>query len=203
MYFTLEKLLLFKNFSEITHTEMDLSQPQKSLANVCRFCGDSLSAPSMCTYCGFRFCAEHKPTENHQCIKTRYSEYIRKTDSAPPNVATGNFRIVCEVCGFKTSKGVPIEYAGEELIQHMQIVGCSDRVFLEEVKDQQTPIENPVQPDNKEKIQTKTQNSSNDTTTKQASIIDQIMKLSSLKEKGMISDEEFMYIKKELLKKLQ
>ena len=38
---------------------MDQSQSQKSLANVCLFCGEGLNSPSMCTYCGFRFCDEH------------------------------------------------------------------------------------------------------------------------------------------------
>ena len=35
------------------------------------------------------------------------------------------------------------------------------------------------------------------------SIVDQIIKLSSLREKGLISEEEFSNIKKELIKKLQ
>ena len=113
-----------------------MNQSQKSLANICLFCGERLNSPSMCTYCGFKFCDEHKPTDAHQCIKTRYTEYIRKTNpKVPSNIVTVTFRVVCEMCGFTTSKGVPIEYAGEELVQHTQIVGCSEKIFLEEVNE--------------------------------------------------------------------
>src|SRR3989337_432550 len=119
-----------------------MTQSQKSLANVCLFCGEGLKSPSMCTYCGFKFCDEHKSPNGHQCIKTRYSEYIRKSLGALPNVSKGKFIIVCEICGFNTKKGVPIEYAGEELIQHTQLVGCSEKVFLDEVIDLEKPSQN-------------------------------------------------------------
>ena len=184
-----------------------MPQSQKSLANICLFCGDRLDSPSMCTYCGFRFCDEHKPTDAHQCIKTRYSEYIKKTNSKiPPNIVTGKFRVVCKMCGFNTSKGVPIEYAGEELVQHMQTVGCSQNIFLEEVKEDGSSISVPPR-DSKipEKInpQQINQNESQSIKPKSTSIVDQIIQLSSLKEKGLISEEEFANIKKELIKKLQ
>ena len=183
---------------------MKQNQSHKSLANVCLFCGDSLSSPSMCTYCGFKFCPEHKSTENHQCIKTRYSEYVRKTNpNKPVNISRGDFRVVCEMCGFTTSKAVPIEYAGEELVQHMQIVGCSEKVFLEEVTGENPNVSTNLVPDsNKQEIKPtdQTEPKSSETST---SIVDQILKLSALKEKGMISDEEFSYIKQELIKKLR
>lgn len=124
----------------------------------------------------------------------------------PPNVTTGKFRVVCEMCGFNTSKGVSIEYAGEELIQHTQIVGCSDSVFLEEVNEQEiispSTQKTNLSQNNENNIQTvKTNSSSNESN--QTSVVDQIIKLSSLKEKGMISEDEFRYIKSELIKKLQ
>ena len=186
---------------------MNQPQSQKSLANVCLFCAEKLNSPSMCTFCGFRFCDEHRSTEAHQCIKTRYSEYIRKTDSkTPPNVSTGNFRVVCDMCGFSTSKGVPIEYAGEELVQHTQIVGCSGKIFLEEVKvpGVKNPVLTPDISKKQEVIKPKQIHaplgSSKDNSS--TSIVDQIIQLSSLKEKGLISDQEFSYMKSELLKKL-
>jgi len=124
----------------------------------------------------------------------------------PPNLTTGKFRVVCEMCGFNTSKGVSIEYAGEELIQHTQIVGCSDSVFLEEVNEQEiispSTQKTNLSQNNENNIQTvKTNSSSNESN--QTSVVDQIIKLSSLKEKGMISEDEFRYIKSELIKKLQ
>ena len=184
-----------------------MNQSQKSLANICRFCGERLSSPSMCTYCGFKFCSEHKPTEAHQCIKTRYSEYIKKSNpNEIPNMASGNFRVVCEMCGFTTSKGVPIEYAGEELIQHTQIVGCSDKIFLEEVKEPNASdsIPSPDNTNNQEKIKPEQiLHKQSPNTNHSTSIVDQIIKLSELKEKGMISEQEFSNIKKELIKKLR
>jgi hypothetical protein len=183
-----------------------MNQSQKSLANICRFCGERLSSPSMCTYCGFKFCDDHKPTEAHQCIKTRYSEYIRKSNpNEIPNMASGNFRVVCEMCGFTTSKGAPIEYAGEELIQHTQIVGCSEKIFLVEEKEpiERDSIPSPDSTTNQEKIKLEQiQQLKNSNTNQSTSIVDQIIKLSELKEKGIISEQEFSNIKKELIKKL-
>ena len=177
---------------------------QKSLANVCLFCGEGLSSPSMCTFCGFKFCNEHKSTNNHQCIKTRYSEYIRKIPGVTPNVSTGNFRVVCEMCGFNTTKGVPIEYAGEELIQHTQLVGCSNKVFLEEIKGDSgpRPVDSVSDSAQSEPAQEKTAQQASTKDDSQTSVIDQIVKLAALKEKGMISEQEFLYIKKELIGKL-
>lgn len=187
-----------------------MTQSQKTLANICLFCGDKLASPSMCTFCGFKFCDEHMGTENHQCIKTRYSEYVRRTDpNKEPNIARGKFRVVCETCGFSTSKGSPIEYAGEELVQHQQIVGCTDKVYLEEIQGGDVSNSNAsgaildnTSPQAAKQAQQNFQLNEK-TTENQTSIVDQILKLSSLKEKGMISNEEFEYIKKELIKKLE
>jgi hypothetical protein len=189
-----------------------MTQSQKSLANVCLFCGEGLRSPLMCTFCGFKFCEEHKSSESHQCIKTRYTEYIRKNPRSNPNISKGNFRVVCDVCGFSTSKGVPIEYAGEELIQHTQIVGCTEKVFLEEANSNDPSLQiDSVSGDEKSQDES-TQNNFNSqqnhdeliqNTSKKTSIIDEIFKLADLKEKGMISEQEFLYIKKELIRKLQ
>ena len=184
---------------------MKQNQSQKSVANVCLFCGEGLTSPSMCTYCGFKFCPDHKSTDKHQCIKTRYSEYVRQTNpSKQPNISRGDFRVICELCGFTTSKGVPIEYAGEELEQHMQIVGCTEKVFLEEVTEQNPNVStNPVpNTPTQQKVESIAQKEPQGSES-QTSIVDQILKLSALKEKGMISDEEFSYIKQELIKKLR
>lgn len=185
---------------------------QKSMANVCLFCGEGLSAPLMCTFCGFKFCEEHKSSQSHQCIKTRYAEYIRKKLGTNPNISKGNFRVVCDVCGFNTSKAVPIEYAGEELIQHTQIVGCTEKVFLEEVSSTNKSLQFDSVTGEEKNQDLSSQDSTNaqqnhddmnQNTTKKTSIIDEIFKLAALKEKGMISEQEFLYIKKELIRKLQ
>jgi hypothetical protein len=174
---------------------LSLSQP-RTKANSCLFCGEVLKAPSKCLYCGFKFCDEHRPTENHQCGKTRYAEYVRKADANKiPNLASGMFRVVCDICGYKSTKGSLIEFAGEELVQHVQIVGCKDNTFLEEVDS--SPQFNSkfvaVKPEHGHDLQAGVS---------EESIVDQLAKLASLKEQGTISEEEFVFIKKEIIKRL-
>lgn len=181
---------------------MNQAQSQRSLANVCLFCGERLSSPMLCTFCGFKFCSEHKPTEKHQCIKTRYTEYVRNTNpTTPTNITSGNFRVVCEMCGFNTTKGVPIEYAGEQLIQHTQIVGCSKNVFLEEISESAPP--KPITKGQTKTVSKKNPVSKSPHSQQPTSIVDQIIQLSNLKEKGLISEQEFSHMKQELIKKLK
>ena len=130
-------------------------------------------------------------TARHQCIKTRYVEFIKRTNKAP-NVANGFFRVVCNVCGYVSKKPTPIEYAGEELTQHTQMIGCVDNIFLEEASPED---------ENLDKVDVKPSESTN--TEHEESTVEQLLKLSSFKEKGMISDDEFNFIKKELIKKLK
>ena len=176
---------------------MNQNQTHRSLANVCLYCNEPLKSPSFCKFCGFKFCQEHFTAASHQCIKTRYFEYIKKTQD-PPNISTGNFRVVCNTCGYVSKKATPIEYAGEELVQHTQMIGCSKDIFLEEVKeeDQETnQIEvNPKEP---------TSITSTPVAGDEDSIVEQLFKISSLKEKDMISQDEFDFIKRELIKKLK
>jgi hypothetical protein len=145
------------------------------------------------------------PTENHQCIKTRYIEYVKKSDQQP-NISNGRFRVVCNTCSYVSKKPTSIEYAGEELIQHMQMVGCPQNIFLEEVTSQ-TQLEKNTDNDSTneqpspEKPPIKSESATN--TSNESSVVEQILKLASFKEKGMISAEEFEFIKKELIKKLK
>ena len=111
---------------------MTESQTQRTLENVCLFCNDELTSQSICKFCGFKFCLEHMSPECHQCIKTRYVEYVKKTDKQP-NFSNGKFRVVCNTCGYMSKEPSSIEYAGEELTQHMQMVGCPQNILLEEV----------------------------------------------------------------------
>jgi len=171
---------------------LDQTQTHQSLANVCLFCNEVLSPPTMCKFCGFKFCPDHMATDRHQCIKTRYVEFIKRTDKAP-NVINGFFRVVCNVCGYVSKKPTPIEYAGEELTQHTQMIGCSQNIFLEE---------SAAVGDDTDKIELKPNNEKSDDS-KESSIVEQILQLSSCKEKGMISEDEFNFIKKELIKKLK
>lgn len=141
-------------------------------------------------------------TDNHQCGKTRYAEYVRKTNvNSVPNLASGMFAVVCDTCGYRSAKGSLIEFAGEDLVQHMQVVGCSDNVFLEEVGDlpqfnSQTVELKPNEQNPVGQVETK-EDVSNE------NIVDQLAKLVSLKEKGILSNEEFLFIKKEIIKRLK
>lgn len=179
---------------------MNQSISQRALANVCLFCNETLPSPNLCRFCGFKFCETHLDTENHQCIKTRYFEYIKNT-GRQPNVASGKFRVVCNVCGFVSKKPTPIEYAGEELTQHMQIIGCSKNIFLEEITqttefDNQVKVPPPTQED-------KLTGSDITEDSTESSVVEQILKLAKLKEQNMITDTEFSFIKRELIKKLK
>ncbi|MDX1533601.1 MAG: hypothetical protein R3230_05305 [Nitrosopumilaceae archaeon] len=169
---------------------MNQAQTQRSLANVCLFCNEVVSPPKMCKFCGFKFCDDHMETDKHQCIKTRYVELIKRTDKTP-NVANGFFKVVCNVCGYVSKKPTPIEYAGEELTQHTQMIGCANNIFLEETNPNDEDLD---------KIELK---QSSDDNSHEESTVEQILKLSSFKEKGMISEDEFNFIKKELIKKLK
>ena len=99
---------------------------------------------------------------------------------------------VCNVCGYVSKKPTHIEYAGEELTQHTQMIGCSDNIFLEETNPDDEDL------DKIDVKQNENQENPNDDST-----VEQILKLSSFKEKGMISEDEFNFIKKELIKKLK
>lgn len=156
----------------------------------------------MCKFCGFKFCDQHLSTENHQCIKTRYVEYV-KNSGKPANVSNGKFRVVCNVCGYVSKKPTPIEYAGEELTQHMQFIGCSQNIFLEEISEDsesanQIKIQN-MKPAEKINSTDITEPGNAD----QSSIVEQILKLAKIKEQNMITDTEFNFIKRELIKKLK
>jgi hypothetical protein len=142
-------------------------------------------------------------TDNHQCGKTRYAEYVRKTSADDvPNLASGMFAVVCDTCGYRSAKGSLIEFAGEELTQHMQIIGCATNVFLEEVGD--SPQFNSQTIETKSNEQRIVQSVTHlDNPEENGNIVDQLTKLASLKEKGVLSNEEFLFIKKEIIKKLQ
>jgi hypothetical protein len=141
-------------------------------------------------------------TDNHQCGKTRYAEYVRKTSAGDiPNLASGMFAVVCDTCGYRSAKGSLIEFAGEELIQHMQIIGCATHIFLEEVGNSPQFNSQTIETKSNEQkiVQPMTSFNSGD----KENIVDQLTNLASLKEKGILSNEEFLFIKKEIIKKLQ
>ena len=183
---------------------MNHAQTQRSLSNVCLFCNEVLPNPTLCKFCGFKFCDEHISTTNHQCIKTRYLEYVERTANQP-NISNGKFKVICNVCGYVSEKATPIEYAGEELEQHMQMIGCPDNIFLKEFESEpQTAAQAEITKE-PPKVETPTPVPSTDTAdlANESSVVEQILKLSSFKDKGMISDDEFQFIKKELIKKLK
>jgi len=184
--------------------KLSLSQP-RTKANSCLFCGEILKIPSKCAYCGFKFCQDHLSTDDHQCGKTRYAEYVRKTNTdAVPNLASGMFVVVCDTCGYRSAKGTLIEFAGEELIQHMQVVGCSVNTFLEEIGDT-TPFDSQMVEikSNEQGVITQVGSATQANSDPKEGIVDQLAKLASLKERGVLSNEEFLFIKKEIIKKLK
>lgn len=144
-------------------------------------------------------------TDNHHCGKTRYAEYVRKTNvNTIPNLASGIFAVVCDTCGYRSAKGTLIEFAGEELIQHMQVIGCSNNTFLEEVGDSPQFNSQTVEiKSNEQNFVEQVDNTHKNNFESKENIVDQLAKLAALKEKGVLSNEEFMFIKKEIIKRLK
>jgi hypothetical protein len=143
-------------------------------------------------------------TDNHQCGKTRYAEYVRKTNlDAVPNLASGMFVVVCDTCGYRSTKGSLIEFAGEELVQHKQVVGCSVNTFLEEVGNSPPFDSQTVEIKSNEHDLVQAETTQRDDSGPKENIVDQLTKLAALKEKGALSNEEFLFIKKEIIKKLK
>jgi hypothetical protein len=120
-----------------------------------------------------------------------------------PNLASGSFIVVCDTCGYKSPRGDLIEFAGEELIQHMQVVGCSANTFLEEVNEFTQLSSQTVEVKSNEQELVKQVGTTQNTVESKENIVDQLTKLASLKEKGAISNEEVLFIKKEIIKKLK
>ena len=179
--------------------KLSLSQSPKSIANICLFCSDVLPNPSRCRYCGFKYCSEHISYPDHNCIKTRYQKFIDKTNENP-NLASGKFKVTCNVCGYVSPKSTPIEFAGEELIQHSQIIGCTNQIFLaEDFKSEHTSsTQNDIDTSIVDKIEMKI----SDNNFEKLLIVDQIIKISSLHEKRMITEKEYQFIKNQLVGKL-
>lgn len=88
-----------------------------------------------CKYCQQKFCIKHRQAENHNCIKTRHTKYIRKTwlRKRGQNITSGQYIVVCDTCGYVSNLSSLIEYAGEELEYHVKTQGCTEKaIFLEE-----------------------------------------------------------------------
>jgi hypothetical protein len=87
----------------------------------------------------------------------------------------------------------------------MQVVGCSENTFLEEIGEA-TPFDSQTVEikSNDQDLVTQVGNTSqkNNSEPKEG-IVEQLAKLASLKEKGVLSNEEFLFIKKEIIKKLK
>lgn len=117
------------------HVSEAITKPEK----VCRYedCNAKLTGLDSfnCKYCKQKFCVEHKQAENHNCIKTRYTKYIRKTwlRKRGQNITSGQYIVVCDTCGYVSNTSSFIEYAGEELEYHVKTQGCTEKaIFLEE-----------------------------------------------------------------------
>jgi len=106
----------------------------------CVVCGIRVdfSSGKKCKFCGEYCCFKHIQLENHQCIKTRYVKFIRKTwlRRMGQNITGGNYMVVCDQCGFRSNNSYPIDIAGFELENHLQSKGCQENsIFLEQTNE--------------------------------------------------------------------
>jgi hypothetical protein len=105
----------------------------------CAYCGKKETFPFTCSYCKSVFCSSHRIAESHDCIKTRYVRFIRKTwvRKYGQNITTGLYKVVCDQCGYN-SEAKLIEGAGLDRELHIADKGCqSEQVFLDELETNQ------------------------------------------------------------------
>ncbi|MDE1829427.1 MAG: hypothetical protein KGI25_03795 [Thaumarchaeota archaeon] len=122
------------------HASTDKEKSAQKTKSVCSSCLNEIIFPSIftCAYCGDDFCEEHRLVEHHNCIKTRYVKYIRKSwlRKKGQNVTSGKYMVVCDTCGFQSGSSYPIEIAGSELEDHLKTKGCDEKnIFLEQTNE--------------------------------------------------------------------
>lgn len=103
------------------------------MGKACAFCSKVETFPFTCSYCKSVFCANHRIAESHDCIKTRYVKFIRKTwvRKYGQNITTGLYKVVCDQCGYNSQEKL-IEGAGLERELHIADKHCNpESVFLE------------------------------------------------------------------------
>lgn len=138
-----------ETFEDVNKT---VDEPRDSIAEkpktTCVACGiqvDFFSGKN-CKYCNELCCFKHLLTNHHDCIKSRYVKYIRKTwlIKYGQNITGGKYTVVCETCGFVSDFPSLIEYAGAVLESHLENnENCKQnkRTFLEELVEEPMPKE--------------------------------------------------------------
>jgi len=90
-----------------------------------------------CKFCNNLYCFDHIQLENHDCIKTKHTKFLRKDwlRKYELDISTGLYVVVCDDCGFRSDIGRLIDTAGEERQNHISDRGCDQKkVFLEQWK---------------------------------------------------------------------
>ncbi|MGI0023159.1 MAG: hypothetical protein ACRD9Q_09900, partial [Nitrososphaeraceae archaeon] len=110
------------------------------MSKVCNYDGekvDDLSGKS-CNFCYLSFCIEHLQPEKHNCVKTRYVKYIRKSwlRKKGQNITSGHYVVTCDTCGYTSESDALIEFAGKELEDHLQTKKCPEKkIFLDQTDE--------------------------------------------------------------------
>ena len=97
---------------------------------------DSVLNGKECKFCNNFCCIEHLLCHKHDCVKDRQVKFVRKQwiRKYGLNVSTGQYNVVCDVCGYVSHTASLIEIAGEERLSHISEKGCdSTKVFLENI----------------------------------------------------------------------
>jgi len=91
---------------------------------ICKFCNN---------FCCFKHLQDHLA---HNCSKTKYAKYIRKTwlRKYGQNISDGRYVVKCDNCGYVSDTPYLIDHAGQKLEEHLQEnKECiSKKIFLEE-----------------------------------------------------------------------
>src|SRR2546428_10534226 len=108
--------------------------------NVCCSCNEIVDFfnGKVCKFCKSNCCFKHIQPENHNCEKTRYTKYIRKSwlRKKAQNISTGHYLVACDTCGYHSETGGLIEFVGQELESHLQSKGCQENnIFLDQIDE--------------------------------------------------------------------
>lgn len=90
-----------------------------------------------CKFCNNFCCIDHLLCHKHGCIKDKHVKFVRKTwlRKYGQNISTGQYTVVCDVCGYVSQTASLIEIAGEERLSHISETGCdSTKVWLESIE---------------------------------------------------------------------
>lgn len=127
--------------SRLPQNPMKLPQNNTEMLDNCSFSGCKNKTGSLsgkqCKFCDNRYCLDHIQLEKHDCVKSKYTKFLRKDwlRKYELDISTGLYVVACDDCGYKSEIGRLIDVVGAEREKHISVMGCDQKkVFLEQWK---------------------------------------------------------------------